>query len=172
MLGDLVSVKFSLKLPRDQRRRPGQGSFHGVTCTSMRWEALQGDGGFADTCPSLLSLWAVPGARGTTAVFWLLLGEARSSHFLCLLTLPALGFHFPNREAALDSLLRFPEPVARAHAAPVPVSSGERATGGGDDSESHACETRAAPGRLSRQKDRREGSLPLPPWTAASKRLS
>ena len=64
------------------------------------------------------SLWAVPSARGTTAVFWLLLGEAWSSHFSCLLTLPALGFHFPNKEAALDSLLRFPEPVVRARAAP------------------------------------------------------
>ena len=64
MLGDLVSVKFSLKLPRDQRRRPGQGSFRGVTCSSTRWEALQGDGGFADTCPfslSLSGLCPVPG---------------------------------------------------------------------------------------------------------------
>lgn len=96
------------------------------------------------------SLWAVPSARGTTAVFWLLLGEAWSSHFSCLLTLPALGFHFPNKEAALDSLLWFPEPVVRARAAPVLVSSGGRVSGGGEDTESRACETPAVPGRLSR----------------------
>lgn len=43
------------------------------------------------------------------------LGRLQSSHFLCLPSpFPALGFHFPNKEAALDSLLQFPEPVARS----------------------------------------------------------